>query len=323
MPTGGAPPLLLVIGPTASGKSELALGLALRLRGHIVSADSMQVYRGLDIGTAKPSLASRAAVRHHLIDVADPGQDFSMGEFVRLAQQAVAPIRGQGMLPVVVGGTGLCLRALLGGMFEAPRRDGRLRKRLREIARRRGERFLHRMLERVDPDVAARIAPSDPQRTVRALEVYLLTRRPMSAYFREEGFGPELYRNVKLGINLAREELYRRIDERVDRFVQMGLFEETRGLLAAGVPASANAFKALGYREAVEMLSGRISSKEAEELIARNTRRFAKRQMTWFRREEGVAWLDGALPPTRLLEEAEGIARPALEALGYGPGAGR
>ena len=309
-------PLLLIVGPTASGKSDLALGLAVRLGGQIISADSMQVYRGLDIGTAKPPESAQRLVPHHLIDIAEPGQDFSMGEFVRLARGAVEAISAQGQLPIVVGGTGLYVRALLRGIFEAPGRDERLRRRLRGIAQRRGLEALHRMLARVDPDTASRLPSSDPQRIVRALEVYVLTRRPLSAHFREGGFGPELYRNVKLGIDLPRGVLYQRIDERVGRFAREGLIEEVRRLLGSGCPVEANAFKALGYREALEVLEGRLSEGEALELIRRNTRRYAKRQLTWFRREPGVNWLDGTLPPAELLDEGERVARPMLARLG-------
>jgi tRNA dimethylallyltransferase len=276
----------------------------------------MQVYRGFDTGTAKPPAQARAQVRHHLIDVAEPGEDFSMGEFVRLAGAAIREISHRGNLPVVVGGTGLYIRGLLRGVFEAPRRDERLRARLRAMADRRGDAFLHRTLARVDPPAAVRIAPGDPQRIIRALEVYLLTRRPLSAFFHEEGFGRELYPAVKLGIDLPREELYRRIERRVGRFVREGLFDETRRLLAAGYPESANAFKALGYREAVAAIRGTVTETEAVELIRRNTRRYAKRQLTWFRHETDVVWLDGTTPSGELIDRAEQLARDRFAQMG-------
>ncbi len=285
-----APPLLVVVGPTAVGKSEFALVACERFGGEAVSVDSMQVYRGLDRGTAKPSLEARRRVPHHGIDLADPGQDFSLGDFVRAAGRAIDSIRERGRLPVLVGGTGLYLRGLLKGIVEAPRRHEGLRKRLRDRAGMRGTPYLHRLLRRVDREAAARLPPGDRQRLVRALEVYFASHRGLSDLIKESPFGADRYVTVKIGLHTDRAALYRVIDARVERFFAAGLLEEVRGLLLAGCPETANAFKAIGYHEALRHLRGEIDLGEAIALTQRRTRRYAKRQWTWFRKEEGVAW---------------------------------
>jgi len=282
--------LLVVVGPTAVGKSAFALAACERFGGEVVSVDSMQVYRGLDTATSKPGAADRARVPHHGLDLADPGEDFSMGEFVRFAEGAIAGIRGRGRLPVLVGGTGLYLRALLRGVAEAPRRMPGLRARLRAMGERHGVAFLHRMLRRLDPEGARRLPANDRQRIVRALEVRIAVGRSLGEMVRERPFGEERYDAIKIGLDMDRARLYRRIDERVDRFFAAGLIDEVRGLLADGRPASANAFKALGYREAAAHLRGERTLDDAMALTRRNTRRYAKRQLTWFRAEPGVAW---------------------------------
>jgi tRNA dimethylallyltransferase len=288
--SSGRPVVLVVVGPTAVGKSAFALDLCGRHAGEIVSVDSMQVYRGLDAATSKPTAAERARAPHHGVDLAEPGDDFSMGDFVRAAERAIAGIIRRGRLPVLVGGTGLYLRALLRGMAAAPRRDARLRQRLLDRAARRGVPALHRLLTRLDPESAARLGPRDRQRLVRALEVRIATGRPLSAVLRDEPFGAERYDAVKIGLDMDRQALYARIDARVDRFFAAGLVDEVRRLLGAGRPPAANAFKAIGYREVAAHLHGTIDLEEAKALTRRNTRRYAKRQMTWFRRETGVLW---------------------------------
>jgi tRNA dimethylallyltransferase len=282
--------LLVVVGPTAVGKSAFALEACERFGGEVVSVDSMQVYRGLDAATSKPGPADRARVPHHGLDLVDPGDDFSLGDFVRVAEGAIAGIAGRGRLPVLVGGTGLYLRGLLRGVAEAPRRVPRLRERLRALADRRGVPFLHRLLRRLDPEGASRLPPLDRQRIVRALEVRLATGRTLAEMLRQRPFGAERYDAIKVGLAMDRERLYRRIDERVDRFFAAGLVDEVRALLAAGRPAAANAFKALGYREVAAHVRGERTLEEAIALTRRNTRRYAKRQMTWFRAEAGVTW---------------------------------
>jgi tRNA dimethylallyltransferase len=282
--------VLVVVGPTAAGKSAFALAACERFGGEVVSVDSMQVYRGLDAATSKPGPGDLARAPHHGIDLVEPGDDFSMGDFVRFAEGAIAGIAGRGRLPVLVGGTGLYLRALLRGVAEAPRRAPRLRERLRALGERRGLPWLHRMLGRLDPGAAARLPRNDRQRIVRALEVRLATGRSLTEIVREQPFGAERYDAIKVGLDRERADLHRRIDTRVDRFYEAGLVAELRGLLASGRPAAANAFKALGYREAAAHVRGERTLEEAIALTRRNTRRYAKRQRTWFRAEPGVAW---------------------------------
>lgn len=279
-----------MVGPTAVGKSAFALEACERHAGEIVSVDSMQVYRGLDRATSKPTPAERARAPHHGVDLGEPGDDFSMGDFVRAAERAIAGIAARRRLPVLVGGTGLYLRALLRGMAAAPRRDPALRRRLLDRAERRGVGSLHRLLTRLDPATAARLGARDRQRLVRALEVRLATGRPLSAVLGDEPFGADRYDAIKIGLTMERPALNARIDARVDRFFDAGLVEEVQALLGAGRPPSANAFKALGYRETAAHLRGETDLETAKALTRRNTRRYAKRQMTWFRRETGVAW---------------------------------
>jgi tRNA dimethylallyltransferase len=288
----GARPLLVILGPTAVGKSDLALLACERCDGEIVSVDSMQVYRGLDAATGKPDARARSRVPHHGIDLADPRRDFSLGDFVRAATATVEAIRSRGRLAVLVGGTGLYLRGLLRGIAEAPRRDAALRERLDGIGAARGVQFLHRMLRRVDPGAAARLPPRDRQRLVRALEVFFAGRRPLSELIGAAPFGPERWPAVKIGLDVPRERLGRLIDERVGRFFAAGLVDEVRGLLRAGVPESANAFKALGYRETLRHLRGGLTLEQAVAATRRATRRYAKRQQTWFRKEAGVTWFE-------------------------------
>ena len=287
---GDSAPILVVVGPTAVGKSDLALRACERFNGEILSVDSMQVYRGLDRGTAKPDSRTRRRVPHHGIDLAQPGEDFSLGDFVRHAEGAIASIRGRGRLPVLVGGTGLYLRGLLKGIVDLPRRDEPLRARLRALADRRGPAALHRLLSRVDPVGASKVRPADRQRLVRALEVCFTARRGLGDLIGAMPFGPDRFATVKIGLTVERGTLYRIIDARVRRFFTEGLVDEVRGLLAAGHPEGANAFKAIGYQETLRHLRGESTLEEAIAMTQRNTRRYAKRQWTWFRREEGVTW---------------------------------
>ncbi|HEV8703209.1 MAG TPA: tRNA (adenosine(37)-N6)-dimethylallyltransferase MiaA [Candidatus Polarisedimenticolia bacterium] len=290
VPAQGPDRLLVIVGPTAVGKSELAIAACERFAGEVVGVDSMQVYTGLDRGTAKPGPDVRRRVPHHGIDLADPRRDFSLGDFVRAGGLAIESIRRRGRLPVLVGGTGLYLRGLLKGIVAAPRRDEAIRARLRDLAERRGTPHLHRLLRRVDRQAAARLPPGDRQRLVRALEVFFASRRGLSDWIGESPFGPDRYASVKIGLSMDRAALYRVIDARVERFFAAGLVEEVRGLLEAACPETANAFKAIGYHEALRHLRGEIGLEEAIALTQRSTRRYAKRQWTWFRKEEGVTW---------------------------------
>jgi len=287
----------VIVGATGTGKSEVALLCAERLGGEIVGCDALQVYAGFDVGTAKPSQAERARVPHHLVDVADPRTDFSVAEYVRRADDAIRGIAARGRVPVVVGGTGMYLRALLRGLISAAARDEALRARLRRMAERFGSPRLHRWLAGKDPASAARIPPKDTQRIVRALELAMAGVTTWGLALAREGTwdsGAERYAALKVGLALERDPLYERLDARVDRFFDDGLVDEVRALLGMGIPAEANAFKAIGYREVLAALRAGAPPDAVREEVKRNTRRYAKRQRTWFRGEPGVVWLDAA-----------------------------
>lgn len=292
-----APSLLIVLGPTAVGKSRIAVDLALRFGGEVISGDSIQVYRGFDIGTDKPAPEARRGVPHHLIDVVGPDVQFTAADFVREALAAAEAIAGRGRLPIVAGGTGLYLKALCDGLFPGPGRDSALRAALEAEVREKGLEALFRRLEALDPEYAAKVRGRDRVRIIRALEVHAATGRPISEHFRATRSPLQGRRVVRLGLRLEREELYARIDRRVDRMFSHGLVDEVRGLLAQGIPESAPPFRALGYSHVLRHLRGEISRDEAAALTKADTRHYAKRQMTWFRKMAGVVWLspdDGA-----------------------------
>ncbi len=284
------PPLIAIVGPTASGKSALAMRLAAERRAEIVSCDSLQVYRGLDIGSAKPTGAERALVPHHLVDLVDPDQPFSAADYARLAAEALTGIRERGRLAVVVGGTGLYLRALLQGLFEGPSRDPELRLRLEAMATRRGSAALHRLLRRVDPMAACRIAPRDRVRVIRALEVFRLTGQPLTAHHQRAGSGLAGFTVRVLGLAPGRAELLARVERRTEEMWRRGLLEEVRGLLAKGYATSLRPLQAIGYRQAVAVLQGQLSEAAARHDMVIDTMRYAKRQMTWFRHQVAVSW---------------------------------
>ena len=283
-----APPFLVVLaGPTASGKTGLAVELARRAGGEIVNADSQQVYRGLDVGTAKPGPAEQAAVPHHLLDLVDPGEVMDAARWVALADEAIAAIVARGALPVVVGGTGLYLRALLHGVVEAPGRDPELRARLEEEAERLGRAALHRRLAAVDPGAAARIRENDLVRVVRALEI-AAGGRTQSELFAAHAFAPRRYRYRLLALDVPREELHRRIGERAAAIARGGIVEEARALAArpGGVPARLP----IGYADALRCARGEIGMEQLAERLALEHRRYARRQVIWLRREQDVEW---------------------------------
>lgn len=286
-----SPPLIVIAGPTAVGKTVLALALAEELDGEIVAADSLQVYRYLDIGTAKPSLEDRQRVPHHLIDVVDPDESFTAKDYEQLALQAIGNINRRGKLPILVGGTGLYIRALLYGIFPGPGEDPALRSTLYREAQELGPEGFHRRLQEVDPEAASKIHPHDLFRIVRALEVYLLTGRPISEHQKDHR-RPQLQPIVYIGLKRKREVLYRLIEERVDRMIEKGLLQEVEGLLRMGYTKALKPMQSLGYRHLIEHLEGIYSLDQAVALFKRDSRRYAKRQMTWFTKEEGIEWAE-------------------------------
>lgn len=282
--------LVIILGPTAVGKSRTGAYLAREFNGEIINCDSMQVYRGFDIGTDKPTIEMRRQVPHHLLDIAEPTTQFTAGEFVRQAQAALQAIVERARLPFVVGGTGLYLKALLEGLFPGPGRDNELRQRLEQEAGEKGLETLRKRLEAVDPAYARLIGVRDKVRIIRALEVYSLTRKPLSEHFANTRSELGDFHILKIGLQLEREELHRRIERRVDRMFRDGIREEAHRLLAAGIPADAPPFRALGYRRVLAHLQGAISIDEARRLTKQDTRQYAKRQLTWFRKMVGINW---------------------------------
>ncbi|MCI0403349.1 MAG: tRNA (adenosine(37)-N6)-dimethylallyltransferase MiaA [Acidobacteria bacterium] len=284
--------LLVILGPTASGKSALALFLAEKLNGEILACDSTQVYRHFDIGTAKPTAADRARVPHHLLDLCDPQDEFTAGDYLRLGRAALDQICARGRLPIVVAGTGLYLRALLEGLSPLPPRSPELRARLQARAEEKGSAHLHGLLARVDPASAKEVAPQDTPKLVRALEVFFVARRPRAELFREGRPRLEGYAVEKLSLLPDRQQLYQRIEARVDAMLAAGWLDEARRLRERwgdGVKP----FGFLGYKQLAAHLRGEVSLAEAVKQIKQETRNFAKRQLTWFRREPGLHWLAG------------------------------
>jgi len=282
--------VLILVGPTGVGKTEVGFHLARLADGEIISADSRQVYRGMDIGTAKPPEWMRKEIPHHLIDVVDPGEEYTCKMFEQDARKATSEILDRGRVPVVVGGTGLYVRALTEGIFEGPGKDENLRARLSEEAKVRGKQAMWNRLHSVDPEKARGVDPENLVRVIRALEVHELSGRPMSEL--EQEAVPLGIPFVKFGLTRAREELYRTIDRRVDSMLEAGLVDEVKGLVESGYGNAAPVRDSLGYQEIIQYFEGAITYQEAARLIKRNTRRFAKRQMTWFRKEKDIAWLD-------------------------------
>jgi tRNA dimethylallyltransferase len=306
--------LIVVVGPTGSGKSELALTIAEKCSGEVVNCDSLQIYRHFDIGTAKLPLTGRRGIPHHLIDIADPGELFTAGEYARRARPALDGICARGNLPVVTGGTGFYLRALLDGLFAGPSRDEKLRLRLAERERNRAG-SLHRILTRLDPQSGKLIHPNDVPKVMRALEVCLVTRRPMSEWFASGRDSLEGFSVLKLGLSPPREALYERLNTRCESMFQNGLIEEVQGILTLGYPESVKPFESHGYRQAIQFLRGELNLKEAIFYAQRNTRHYAKRQWTWFRHDPEVIWLNGfgdsGAVHAAALEEVRRFASPA------------
>jgi tRNA dimethylallyltransferase len=299
------PSVLVICGPTASGKSDLALRLAHSLDGEIINADSMQVYSAMDIGTAKPSSEERARIPHHLIDIVRPDQPFSAADFAEAADEAIRDIGSRGKRAIVVGGTGLYIRSLLKGLVDSPGdAGGEIRDGLRAEARERGNLAMLEELRMVDPELAERLHPNNLVRIIRALEVFRTTGIPLSRYQQEHAFSSQRYRTLQIGVRVERPLLYSRIDQRVNLMLEQGLLQEVRQLLNAGYGPETKAMRAIGYKEMTAHLAGEYSLEEAIRLIKRDTRHYAKRQLTWFNADKDIIWLEYPSKFDTILEHA-------------------
>jgi tRNA dimethylallyltransferase len=305
---GDDPLAVLILGPTGSGKTALSLAVAERFGSEIVSCDSVAVYRGMDLGTAKPSREERVRISHHLIDIADPDQVFTAGAYSRAARTILREIASRGHLPVVTGGTGLYLRALTDGLFAGPQRDEPVRERLRSAAARRGPGWLHRILARLDPDSAQRIHAHDLPKLIRAIEVCLSARRPMSQVLSRDPLTG--FRLLRIGLNPPRGELYERLNRRCSAMFEEGLVEETRGLLARF--GRVKALDSLGYRQAVAVIEGALTVEDAVARAQQGHRNYAKRQLTWFRREPDVYWIEAFGDAAETKDRAELLIAAAV-----------
>jgi tRNA dimethylallyltransferase len=305
-------PLVAIVGPTASGKSTLGVWLAQKLGGEVLSCDSTQLYRGFDIGTAKPTLEERQGVPHHLLDVLDVMEEATAGGYRERAVEVLAALREKQRLPIFTVGTGLYLRVLLEGLAEVPLRSEPLRERLRANAAKAEPAHLHRILQRLDPATAKKIDAADEQKLIRAVEVCLLTKKPLSELYQSGRKPLEGWRAIKVGLMPERASLYKSVQARTDDMLQRGWLEEVRGLMGSGLPADAKPFAFIGYRELCAVLRGETRLEEAREAIQQSTRRYAKRQMTWFRREQGVHWLTGFGGNAQVQEQALAWVRGQL-----------
>jgi tRNA dimethylallyltransferase len=299
-------PLVIILGPTAVGKSVCAFELAQRFGLEIINADSMQVYRGMDIGSAKPSPYERDLVTHHLIDIRNPDEEFSAAQFREEAHNIIVSLFQQGKQALVVGGTGLYIRALTRGLFPAPPADQSLREELKKKEEREGKGYLHRELEKVDPEAALRIHPNDTFRTIRALEIFYLTGTAISQQHQNHQFKECLFHLLKIGLQRDRETIYHRIEERVDTMLSSGLLEEVKRLLKKGYAPTIKPFHSLGYKQILGYLQGATSLEEATQVIKRNTKHYAKRQLTWFRKDTEIAWFT---LPQQSLEISEAVRK--------------
>jgi tRNA dimethylallyltransferase len=304
------PLLVVVLGPTASGKTALSVALAQRFHGEVINCDSVAMYREFEIGTAKPSADERARVPHHLLDCVDPTGYITAGEYARLARQVLAEIRSRQNLPIVAGGSGLYLRALLDGLFPGPKRSEELRERLRRRAEQNGADYLHRVLRRLDPNAAAKIHANDIPKLIRAIEICLASRQRMTEMWKQGRDPLTGFRILRLGLNPDREALYARINERAKQMFNSGLVEETKHLLTKYGDA-AGPLSSLGYKQAVQLLRGEVDLKSALQAAQQAHRNYAKRQMTWFRREPEVVWLEGFGDDPAIQQKAEALAAEA------------
>jgi tRNA dimethylallyltransferase len=310
----GPAPLVAIVGPTASGKSALGIRLAGRFGGEVLSCDSTQVYRGFDIGTAKLASVERGDIPHHLLDLVDPGFPFTAGEFRLHAISVLEELRGRSRLPILTVGTGLYLRALLEGLSDTPRRSEELRARLEEKANKLTLQYLHRVLRRLDPDAALRIGSRDRPKMIRAIEICLLTGRTVTQVHQEGRIPLQGYAPIKIGLQPPRAALYQRIENRVYTMLGRGWLEEVEGLIRSGVSRNAKPFDFIGYSELRTHLEGTVTVEEAVKSISQATRRYAKRQMTWFRKEPSVHWLPGFGDDSAIAAAAEKLVEKHLRA---------
>ena len=301
------PLVVAVLGPTATGKSALALAIAERYAGEIINCDSTAVYRGFDIGTDKIAAGDRRGIPHHLIDIAEPTDDYTAAQYARDAAAAIRDVHARGCLPILAGGTGFYFRALTRGLFPGPGRDAALRRRLESIAERRDVTFLHRLLRKVDPDSALRIQPRDLKRLVRALEVFFLTGRPLTAHFADTRSPIPDVDVLAIGLRLPAAAIADRVARRVDEQFARGLLDEIRALRARGIPETARPFGGLVYRQAMEHLRGLRDEAATRALIAQENRRYARRQLIWFRKEPNLVWLDGPGEATSTIAAASRV----------------
>jgi tRNA dimethylallyltransferase len=301
-------PVVVIVGPTAVGKSRVAVEVAKAFETEVLTADSRQVYRGMDVGTDKPAQEDRQGIPHRLIDLVDPDESFNAGLYRRQAIDEIERLYRDSRLPLVVGGTGLYVRTLLNGLCDAPSADPILRAALRQEAEDEGYDRLYARLAAVDPVAAARLHPRDKSKVIRALEVYQLSGRRMSDFQQEHGFVERPFSALIIGLNRDRNTLYLRIEERIDWQLAHGLIEETKQLLAQGYRCDSGAMKGLGYRQVAEYLAGKYDVDEMVRRFKRDTRHFSKRQMTWFRKEPGIQWLT--------IEESESVQHTAAMVIG-------
>jgi tRNA dimethylallyltransferase len=306
------PLLVVVVGPTGSGKTRLALALAQRFHGEIINCDSVAMYREFEIGTAKPTTAERKLVPHHLLDFVEPTGLMTAGEYARLARGILAGLKRRGRLPIVAGGSGLYLRALVDGLFPGPQRSKQLRQRLLETAEERGTRYLHGILHKLDPAAAKKIHAHDVPKVVRAVEVCLASRQPMTELWKQGQDPLRGFQILRIGLDPERQALYERINRRAERMFEEGLMEET-GVLLGKYGEAAQPLNALGYKQAVQFLKGEIDRAKAIKAAQQAHRNYAKRQMTWFRREPGVKWLNGFGDNDTIVARAGGLVSVHLE----------
>ncbi|HPT77927.1 MAG TPA: tRNA (adenosine(37)-N6)-dimethylallyltransferase MiaA [Candidatus Atribacteria bacterium] len=286
-------PLVIITGPTAVGKTDLAIRTALELNSEIVSADSMQIYRYMNIGTAKPSLEERQGIAHHMIDIVDPDEEYSVARYQVEARETIEQIYRKGKIPILTGGTGLYINSVIMPMdFTEAAEDPQYREELRLLAAEKGNEYVHQMLVNIDPETAAKLHPNDIRRVIRALEVFYLTGRRMSDYRQDFANMESQYDIVYLGLNMNRDDLYERINKRVDKMIDSGLLDEVRNLMEMGYTKNLISMQGLGYKEMIRYLEGQCTLDESIEVLKRDTRRYAKRQLTWFRRDKRIEWLD-------------------------------